>query len=93
LGVPRTEEGRARSATGWDREELLSLSLAVSLACAIGGWVSVIPSWGFSAYVGPLGVLAALPALWSRRKWLAAVALVLNCALSVLLVLWLTAQT
>ena len=69
---------------------MLSASLAVSLACAIGGWLSVVPSWGFSAFVGPLGVVAALPALWSRRKGLAALALVLNGALSVLLAVWLT---
>jgi hypothetical protein len=53
----------------------------------------VIPSWGFSSFVGPLGLVAALPPLWSRRKRLAAVALVLNGALTMFLALWLTAQT
>jgi hypothetical protein len=90
LGVPRTEEGRAGRSTAWDRDELLSLSLAISLACAIGGWLSVLSTWGFSTLVGPIGIVAALPGFWSRRKRLAAIALVLNSALSVVLVFWLT---
>jgi hypothetical protein len=43
--------------------------------------------------VGPVGLLAAIPGLWSKRKVVALLGLLLNALLTILLVAWWRAGT
>jgi hypothetical protein len=63
---------------------------AFALSAGIAGWLFLIPTWGFSSLAAPFGLAAAVPGFWSARKLVAALGLVLNTLLGVVLLDWWT---
>jgi hypothetical protein len=73
---------------GRGRTSFRTTSAAASLSAAIAGWLFLIPTWGFSSLVGPLGLLAAIPGLWASKKVVAVLGLLLNALLTLLFLDW-----
>jgi hypothetical protein len=84
LGVPENEQRRE----GARSQSFYTNCAAVSISCAIVGWLFVFSTWGFSSLVGPLGLLAAIPGLRSPRRIVALLGLVLNTLLTALSIPW-----
>jgi hypothetical protein len=84
LAVPQTATARERRR----RISFYTNCAAVSISCAIVGWLFLLSTWGFSSLVGPLGLLVAIPGLRSPRKIVALLGLVLNTLLTALSIPW-----
>ena len=78
----------SETATRERRASIAGSAAAFALSAGIAGWLFLVPTWGFSSLVAPLGLAAALPGLWSPKKLVAMLGFTLNALLAVVLVDW-----